>query len=213
MKKILAAFVGIVVLATAGFSFWHFLGTSSPVATIGNDKVTVADVNNSVNEILAERKGVSTTGMQLATGADLTLAEVNFHVIAYLLADTASENLVNVTQAQIASRRANIVTQVGGEAKLSKALVAANIAQKDFPLYLHTLLFEEGLSALVIKEGVNQANATPAVQALIVAEAKKVGIVVNPKFGKWDETQVGVVRSTSSVLTSPVPAPAPSVTQ
>ena len=103
MKKILAAFVGVVVLAAAGLSLWHFLGTSSPVATIGTDKVTVSDVNDSVNEILAERKGVSTTGMQLATGADLTLAEVNFHVIAYLLADTASENLVNVTQAEIAS--------------------------------------------------------------------------------------------------------------
>ena len=80
-------------------------------------------------------------------------------------------------------------------------------------IYLHTILFEEGLNALVIKEGVNQVNATPAVQALIVAEAKKVGIVVNPKFGKWDETQVGVVRSTSSVMTSPGPTPAPSVSK
>ena len=198
VKKIIAAIVGVVVLAGAGIGLWIVLETASPVATVGKEKVSATDVNNSIKEILAERKGVATTGMQLAKGNDLTMSEVNFHLISYLLADTASANGISVSAADVAARRANIVTQVGGEAKLPQALVAANIAQKDFPLYLKTLLFDEGLAKQVMKQGVVQANAGQAIQALVTAEAKKVGITVNSKYGKWDPAQAAVVANTAA---------------
>ena len=198
MKKIIAAIVGVVVLAGAGIGLWIVLETASPVATVGKEKVSATDVNNSIKEILAERKGVATTGMQLAKGNDLTMSEVNFHLISYLLVDTASANGISVSAADVAARRANMVTQVGGEAKLPQALVAANIAQKDFPLYLKTLLFDEGLAKQVMKQGVAQANAGQAIQALVTAEAKKVGITVNSKYGKWDPAQAAVVANTAA---------------
>ena len=198
VKKIIAAIAGIVVLSGAGYGLWLVLDSTAAVATVGTHKVSASDVTDSVNAILAERKVVSTTGMQLASGKDLELAEVNFHVISYLLADTAAANHVSVTDAQVAARRADIVKQVGSEAKMPQALASANIAKKDFPLYLKTLLYDEGLAAHLEKTGTSKATVGATLQAMVTAQANKIGVKVNSKYGKWDATQAAVVSNTAT---------------
>ncbi len=198
MKKIIAAIVGIVVLSGAGYGLWMVLDSTAAVATVGNHKVSASDVTDSVKAILAERKAVRTTGMQLASGKELELAEVNFHVISYLWADTAAANQVTVTDAQVAAGRADIVKQVGGEAKMPQALVSANIAKKDFPLYLKTWLYQKGLAAHLEKTGTSKSTLEATLQAMVTAQANKIGVKVNAKYGKWDATQGVVVSKTAS---------------
>ena len=192
-KLILGIIAGIVVVAVA-VATTLALTVFKPevVANVGKDVVTVKDVTNSVNEILAERKGVDTTGMQIATGADLTLAEVNFHVIAYLLADTAAANKITVSDGDVAARKASIISQVGSASKLPQALVAANIASEDLNLYIRSLLYDEQLAALLEKAGVSQANAGTALETDVAAEATKIGVSINPKYGVWDPSQAVV---------------------
>jgi len=198
VKKIIAAIVGVVLLAGAGYGLWIALDSASVAATVGKDSISASEVNDSVNAILAERKGVSTTGMQLATGNDLIVAEVNFHVISHLLADTAIAQNITVTDAQVTARRTSIVKEVGGEAKLPQALVSANIAKKDFPLYLKTLLYDEALAAKLAKSGTAQANVGTALQAMVTAEANKIGVTVNSKYGKWNAAQATVVANSAT---------------
>lgn len=203
MKKIIAL-LGAGVLAITLTA----CGSSAIEATVGSDRVSVSDVTTSVNNILAERKKVDTTGMNLPTGDALALNELNFHLIAYLLADTAAQNGVSITPAEIAARRASIVSQVGSESKMPKALVGANIASTDFPMYLKTILYDEGLAKKVQSRGVTAAQTQAALEKLVSVVGEKLKVKVDPKYGIWDAAR--------SVVTAPAgsaPAPAPSASK
>jgi hypothetical protein len=203
MKKIVAL-IGAGVLAITLTA----CGSSAIEASVGSDKVTVSDVTTSVNNILAERKKVDTTGMNLPTGDALALNELNFHLIAYLLADTAAQNGVTITPAEIAARRASIVSQVGSEKNLPKALVGANIASADFPMYLRTILYDEGLAKKVQAQGVSAAQTQSALEKLVSIVGAKLKVKVDPKYGIWDATRSVVTPPTGSA-----PAPAPSASK
>jgi len=203
MKKIVAL-IGAGVLAITLTA----CGSSAIEASVGSDKVTVSDVTTSVNNILAERKKVDTTGMNLPTGDALALNELNFHLIAYLLADTAAQNGVTITPAEIAARRASIVSQVGSEKNLPKALVGANIASADFPMYLRTILYDEGLAKKVQAQGVSAAQTQAALEKLVSIVGAKLKVKVDPKYGIWDATRSVVTPPTGSA-----PAPAPSASK
>jgi len=203
MKKIVAL-IGAGVLAITLTA----CGSSAIEASVGSDKVTVSDVTTSVNNILAERKKVDTTGMNLPTGDALALNELNFHLIAYLLADTAAQNGVTITPAEIAARRASIVSQVGSEKNLPKALVGANIASADFPMYLRTILYDEGLAKKVQAQGVSAAQTQAALEKLVSIVGVKLKVKVDPKYGIWDATRSVVTPPTGSA-----PAPAPSASK
>ena len=202
MKKIVAL-IGAGVLAVTLTA----CGSSAIEASVGSDKVTVSDVTTSVNNILAERKKVDTTGMNLPTGDALALNELNFHLIAYLLADTAAQNGVTITPAEIAARRASIVSQVGSEKNLPKALVGANIASADFPMYLRTILYDEGLAKKVQAQGVSAAQTQSALEKLVSIVGAKLKVKVDPKYGIWDATRSVVTPPTGS---APTPAPSAS---
>ena len=203
MKKIVAL-IGAGVLAITLTA----CGSSAIEASVGSDKVTVSDVTTSVNNILAERKKADTTGMNLPTGDALALNELNFHLIAYLLADTAAQNGVTITPAEIAARRASIVSQVGSEKNLPKALVGANIASADFPMYLRTILYDEGLAKKVQAQGVSAAQTQAALEKLVSIVGAKLKVKVDPKYGIWDATRSVVTPPTGSA-----PAPAPSASK
>jgi len=203
MKKIIAL-IGAGALAITLTA----CGSSAIEASVGSDKVTVSDVTTSVNNILAERKKVDTTGMNLPTGDALALNELNFHLIAYLLADTAAQNGVTITPAEIAARRASIVSQVGSEKNLPKALVGANIASADFPMYLRTILYDEGLAKKVQAQGVSAAQTQAALEKLVSIVGAKLKVKVDPKYGIWDATRSVVTPPTGSA-----PAPAPSASK
>ena len=203
MKKIIAVLgAGLFAITLTA------CGSSSIEASVGSDKVTVSDIKTSVNSILAQRKKVDTTGMNLPTGDALDLYELNFHLIAYLLVDTAAQNGVSITPAEIAARRASIVSQVGSESGMPKALVGANIAPADFPMYLKTVLYEEGLAKKVQAQGVAAADTQAALQKLASIVSEKLKVKVNPKYGIWDGMH--------SVVTAPAgsaPAPTPSTSK
>ena len=203
MKKIVAL-IGAGVLAITLTA----CGSSAIEASVGSDKVTVSDVTTSVNNILAERKKADTTGMNLPTGDALALNELNFHLIAYLLADTAAQNGVTITPAEIAARRASIVSQVGSEKNLPKALVGANIASADFPMYLRTILYDEGLAKKVQGQGVSAAQTQAALEKLVSIVGAKLKERVDPKYGIWD-----AARSVVTPPTGSAPAPAPSASK
>ena len=192
MKKILTAVVGVLVVAGAGVALWLVLDSSAPAATVGKTKITASEINSSVKTIVAERKTVSTTGMQLAFGDALNAEELNYYIISTLLADTAAANGVSVTDAQVTAREAAILKQEGSAAKLKSGEVSAGIASTDFPGYVREILYVEALTTLVEKQGTSVSNSGTAVQGLVRAQAAKEGVKIDKKYGTWDATNVTV---------------------
>ena len=203
MKKIIIAVVGALVAVGAGVGLWFFLDSSAVAATVGSTKITISQVDGTIKQVLAERATVSTTGMQLASGGSLNAQQLNFYIISTLLDQTLAANNLSVTDAQVKVRAAAILKQEGTAAKLKSGEVSAGIASSVFPGYVREILSVEALTKLVESKGTAVANSGTEVQALVRAQANKVGVKIKDtkKYGKWDATQVTVVPPSTTTTT------------
>lgn len=201
MKKLIVGVIGALVVLAAGVGLWIALDSVKAAATVGSVKISASKVDASVKQILADRKTVSTTGMTLATGVNLTTEQLNNEVIAILLADTAAAHNVTVTDAQVTAREAKYLAQAGSAAKLKTEEVSGDIATTDFASLVRRFMYVEALTSLVEKQGSSVSNAGTAVVALVHAQALKEGVTINPKYGTWNSAQVSVTPPTATATT------------
>ena len=202
MRRVIALITVASALLLAGCS------QVGSAATVGSTKITQATVQKSIDGILAERAKVSTTGMSLELGSALNRSQLRFHLISVLLGAVAADEKITISKSDIDTRRAAIITQLGGEANLPKALVGANIASADFPLYLQLILQSEKIAQFAVAHGVAQADTGTAIQKLVIAKAAALKVTVNPQYGKWDPTTGDVVATdVASPAASPVASP------
>jgi len=174
--------------------------------TIGDKEFSTSDVQRPVDEVLRDRKKVDTSQMQLPEADELLRNQAQFYIVGILLYRIAADKKLSVTNADIAARRTEILSQVGGEAELPKALVGASLAQSNLDAYLKILIISEKLSKDIILSGVSSEQAAEEVNKIVVALAKKLGVKVNPKYGKWNPDTASIE---SGDLTDGAVIPAP----
>ena len=174
--------------------------------TIGDKEFSISDIQKPVDEVLRDRKIVDTSGMQLPEADKLLRNQAQFYIVGALLDRIATDKKLSVTNADIAARRTEILSQVGGEAELPKALVSASLAQSNLDAYLKILIISEKLSKDIILSGVSSEQAAEEVNKIVVAVAKKLGVKVNPKYGKWNPATASIE---SGDLTDGAVIPAP----
>ena len=198
LKKITAGLVIVFLLSACG-------STGSGV-TIGKTEVSSSQIQKYVDEILSERTKVDTSQMNLDSGASLVRTQAQFQIISAVLDELISEKKISVTPADVAARRADIVGQVGGEAELPSALVSASLAPSNLDKYLKIIIISEKLNELVISEGATAESAGEVVTKLVTDTAKKLGVKVNSRYGKWNEETATIDESdnTDGAVT-PVP--------
>ena len=182
MKKILTALVLATGLLLTGCS------NVDAALTMGDTKITTAELQANVDLILAERAKVDTSQMQLESGATLLRNQLNFQLLLAGFAEIAKEFSIQVTSSEIASRRAQIVEQVGGADALPAALVSASIAPGDLDGYLRAVVTTEKLGQAFTQIGGAEAEIQTEVQKLLVKKLNDLKVKVNPRYGKWDET-------------------------
>ena len=167
-------------------------------AALGDTKITQATVQGSIDSILAERAKVDTSQMQLETGESLNRGQLRFHLLSALLLAVGTELKLKVTKAEIDTRRASILDQVGGVAALPNALVNAGIAPADLDTYIEAISISDKISQALVAGGVAQDQVGTELQKLVVAKAKELGVTVNPRYGKWDPKVADVIASDSA---------------
>lgn len=187
MKRILTAFVVATGLLLTGCS------NVDTALTMGDIKITTAELQANVDLLLAERAKVDTSQMQLESGATLLRNQLNFQLLLAGFAEIAKELSIQVTSSEIASRRAQIVEQVGGVEALPAALVSASISPADLDGYLRAIVTTEKLGQALTQTGVAEAEVESRVQELLVAKVNELKVKVNPRYGKWDATTGQIV--------------------
>lgn len=192
-KRKLAAIISLGAIALLA-------GCSSTTAafTVGKNSTSVKEVQASVDNILAARKGVDTSGMNLQTGAALVASQVQFLLISQLLEDTAKSVGITVVPGEVAAEKAAAIKQVGGAAVFPKALVGASIDPKNVDLYFTSVVYSQKLSQYTAKAGVTSANTGAALTQLVSTVADKEGVTVNPRYGKWDPKSATLVPADAS---------------
>ena len=189
MKKFLALLAVVSVLGLSG------CGKVDSAATLGDITISQASAQAIVDEVLAERAKVDTSQMQLETGATLNVSQLRFHLLRTLIRELGVELQIKVTKAEIDTRRASIIEQVGGEAALPTALVNAGIAPQDLDRYIEAIAYSDKIGQKLVAAGVTEDQLGAEIQKLVVAKAKELGVTVNPRYGKWDPTVADIVES------------------
>lgn len=197
MKKILTALVVATGLLLTGCS------NVDAALTMGDTKITTAELQATADLILAERTKVDTSQMQLDTGEVLLRNQLNFQLLLAGFSEIAKELDIRVTSSEIAGRRAEIVEQVGGAEALPAALVSASIAPGDFDGYIRAMLTTQKLTQALIQTGVPEADTQTRVQQLFVAKVNELKVEVNPRYGSWDATtgQIVAAEAAGDVVT------------
>jgi len=197
-KRIITTVLAALVLTSCS--------SMNSAITIGDKEFSISDVQKPVDEVLRDRKKVDTSQMQLPEADELLRNQAQFYIVGILLDRIAADKKLSVTNADIAARRTEILSQVGGEAELPKALVGASLAQSNLDAYLKILIISEKLSKDIILSGVSSEQAAEEVNKTVVALAKKLGVKVNPKYGKWNPDTASIE---SGDLTDGAVIPAP----
>ena len=197
MKKILTALVVATGLLLTGCS------NVDAALTLGDTKITTAELQANVDIILAERAKVDTSQMQLESGETLLRNQLNFQILLAGFAEMAKDLDIQITNSEIAGRRAEIVEQVGGADLLPGALVTASIAPADLDGYIRAILITDKLGQALVQTGTAEADVQPRVQQLFVAKVNELKISVNPRYGIWDPTTATIIdgEATGDVVT------------
>lgn len=186
MKKILVIVAATALLLTG-------CSQVGAAATVGDTKITQSTVQGSVDSLLAERAKVDVTQMQLETGEVLNRSQLRFHLLSKLLRALGKELKIEVTKAEIDTRRASILEQVGGVSALPTALVSAGIAPADLDTYIEAISLSDKISQALIAAGVTQDQVGAEIQKLVVAKSKELGVTINPRYGKWNAETADIV--------------------
>lgn len=175
----------------------------SSAATIGGTEISMKMVEDSIAEILAERAKTDTSQMQLETGDALNRSQLQFLITNRIIEEVAVEDKITITQAEVDAYRATVIKNVGGEASLPNVLVNATLAPSNIVDILRRDLIIAKLSQAAVSSGLSEADANTAVQQLVIEKAKSLKIVINPKFGKWNEVtaQIEAADATNGAVT------------
>lgn len=197
MKKILTALVVATGLLLTGCS------NVDAALSLGETKITTAELQTHVDEILAERAKVDTTQMQLESGETLVRNQLQFQLLLSGFVAIAKDLSIQITNSEIAGRRAQIIEQVGGADALPGALVSASIAPTDLDGYLRAIITTEKLGEALVQTGVAQADVQARVQQLFVAKVNELKIKVNPRYGVWDPGTGQIIATPASDVVTP----------
>ena len=189
MKKILTALVVATGLLLTGCS------NVDAALSLGDTKITTAELQAYVDSLMAERAKVDTTQMQLETGENLLRNQLNFRLLILAFSEIEEELDIQITSSEIAARRAEIVEQVGGEEALPAALVSASIAPEYLEGYLRALLTTQKLGEALSMTGVEEAEVQARIQELYVAKINELKIKVSPRYGTWDPATGTIIAS------------------
>lgn len=181
MKKILTVIAVISALTLTA------CGQVDTAASFGDTKITQAQAQSKVDEILAERDQVDTTQMQLETGNALNRSQLRFTIITSVFDEIAKELKIKVSSTEIENTRTGILQQIGGEEQLQTNLVAAQIAPSNFERYMRATVLSNKLADALGMAGVAEADVSTKISELVQRKAKQMKVSVNPRYGQWNE--------------------------
>jgi hypothetical protein len=194
VKKFLTVIAVVSALALTG------CGKADTAASIGDITITQTQAQSKIDELLAERVKFSTAETQFETGNALNRSQLRFTIITTVFDEIAKELKITVSATELENSRAGIYSQIGGEAELSKSLVAAQIAPSNFERYLRATIISNKLSGALAMSGIAEADIQAKISELLQKKAEQLNVTVNPRYGVWDDASGDLIPGDSAGL-------------
>ena len=187
MKKVFGAILAVTALLLSGCS------QVDSAATVGETKIELSELQTQIDTILAERKDVDTSQMQLETGEALTRSQLAYMISNLIIDEVAKSEKIEVSNSDLEAYKVEIYANIGGEANLPNILVNASIPSSGLEEVLRRDLVLRKLSERETAAGGDSAAVNEKIQGLVTEMANKLKVTVNPRYGTWDATTLTVV--------------------
>ncbi len=187
MKKILAL---LAVLSLAGLTA---CGQSNVAATVGETKILQTTLQETVDLVLAERKGVDLTQMQIEIGDALNRNQLQFYIYVEIYDAIAKDLGLKISTTELITTRQDLIARNGGSEQFSQALVGAQISSENLDKYVRLVLISDKLTQAAIATGVAEAEVNAQLSQLITKKAQELKIEINPRYGTWDPQGMQIV--------------------
>lgn len=162
-------------------------------AKVGSQSITLKDFQSQIDSIIAERKAVDTSQMQLETGEDLARSHLSYMVANLIIQSIGADQKIAITKADLDAYKSEIFANIGGEANLASVLVNAAIPQKALEDVLRRDLIIRKITEAEKAKGSDDATISETVKKLVQDKASSLKVTINPRYGKWDDTTLSVV--------------------
>lgn len=187
MKKILAL---LAVLSLAGLTA---CGQSNVAATVGETKILQTTLQETVDLVLAERRGVDLTQMQIEIGDALNRNQLQFYIYVEIYDAIAKDLGLKISTTELITTRQDLIARNGGSEQFSQALVGAQISSENLDKYVRLVLISDKLTQAAIATGVAEAEVNAQLSQLITKKAQELKIEINPRYGTWDPQGMQIV--------------------
>lgn len=162
-------------------------------ATVGDVEIGLEELQSQVDSILAQRKEVDTSQMQLETGDALTRNQLSFLISNILIDEIAKDAEIEIANSELEAYKIEIYQNIGGEEMLPSVLVNAAIAPESLDAVLKRDLILRKISAAAQEAGSDDAAINQLIEGLVAEKANDLKIVINPRYGIWDSKTFAVV--------------------
>jgi hypothetical protein len=179
--------LGAALLVVVGL-FLSGCSNPSNAASFKAGKITIEELQSSVNTILAERIKFATTPQDGFSGEALTRNQLEFHIFSALLTQAAKERNIFALPGEVSARRTEVLQNVGGEEQLSVALVNAGIASTNLDEYLALIVLQDKLRSVVAPTATDDGEVVQALQKMLADTVASQKLTVNPRYGVWNTT-------------------------
>jgi hypothetical protein len=185
-KYFIAAFASLALLLTG-------CSQMNSAATVGDVEIGLEELQSQVDSILAQRKEVDTSQMQLETGDALTRNQLSFLISNILIDEIAKDAEIEIANSELEAYKIEIYQNIGGEEMLPSVLVNAAIAPESLDAVLKRDLILRKISAAAQEAGSDDAAINQLIEGLVAEKANDLKIVINPRYGIWDSKTFAVV--------------------
>lgn len=187
MKKYFIAVFASLALLLTGCS------QMNSAATVGDVEIGLEELQSQVDSILAQREEVDTSQMQLETGDALTRNQLSFMISNILIDEIAKDADIEIANSELEAYKVEIYQNIGGEEMLPSVLVNAAIAPESLDAVLKRDLILRKISAAAQEAGSDDAAINQLIEGLVSEKANSLKIVINPRYGVWDNKTFAVV--------------------
>ncbi|MFD0310973.1 SurA N-terminal domain-containing protein [Streptomyces sp. NPDC127119] len=177
-----AALVAAAPLLTACGSDAH----PGAAAVVGDDRITVSQLENRVNEVRTAQRAATTGEAQyeqaIAKSGGLTRDTLHGMVLDRVLHRAADDAGVSVTRKEIQEARTGLEQQAGG----AKALEVSWLQQYGVPPERLDDNLRVQIEAQKLAAALGTDTSQPAFWKALSDASKKLDVDLNPRYGSWD---------------------------
>jgi hypothetical protein len=155
-------------------------------AVVGDDRITVSQLENRVNEVRTAQRAATTGEAQyeqaVAKSGGLARDTLHGMVLDRVLHRAAQDADVTVTRKEIQQARAGLEEQAGG----AKAFEGTWLQRYGVPPERIDDNLRVQIEAQKLATGLGADTSQPAFWKALSDASKKLGVDLNPRYGTWD---------------------------